>query len=243
MRVGRRHGVCSDALLWFFRMSPKLAAITALTCCFSFGGTELRQKPGDYPAHATSGQLAIAAEYLVHSFSGHNQSFVTKDYLVVEVALFPMAGSHLHVDNGQFKLRINGRKEAILAQAPAFVAASLKYPDWENRRRAMATVGAGNGEVIVGAPERIERFPGDPRPRQTRLPQPPRSPQEDRSGIEKEPPVRADEVVVAAALEEGQISGPRSGYLYFPYKGKSKSIKSIELIHQGPAGGLTLRLL
>lgn len=215
----------------------------ALAASCLFARTEPKQKTADYPAHGACDKLAIGAEYLVRSFSGHNQSFVTKDYLVVEVALFPVAGSRLSVENGQFALRLNGKKQTILPQAPGFVAASLKYPDWENRRSAVATVGAGNGEVIVGAPERVERFPGDPRPRQTRLPNPPKAPEEDRSGLEKEPAARADEVAVESALEEGEISGARSGYLYFPYKGKTKGIKSLELIYQGPAGAVTVRLL
>ena len=208
----------------------------ALAASCLFARTEPKQKAADYPAHAASDRLAIGAEYLVRSFSGHNQSFVTKDYLVVEVALFPVAGSRLSVENGQFTLRLNGKKQTILPHALGFVAASLKYPDWENRRSVVATIGAGNGEVIVGAPERVERFPGDPRPRQTRLPNPPKAPEEDRSGLEKEPVARADEVAGESALEEGEISGAQSGYLYFPNKGKTKSIKSLELIYQGPAG-------
>lgn len=201
-------------------------------------GTEPKAAPGDYPARATLDKLAIGAEYLVHSFFGHGQTFFTSDYLVVEVALFPARDETLTVSQGQFTLRINGKKQPILPQAPGFVAASLKYPDWVRRPTLEAAAGTGNAGVILGRPERVERFPGDPRPRQTRLPQPPRTPE-----AEKEPPVSADQVVSETALPEREARGPISGYLYFAYKGKTKSIRSLELIYAGPAGTAVLKLL
>ena len=51
----------------------------------------------------------------------------------------------------------------------------------------------------------------------------------------------AAEVVVRYALPEGEASVPRSGYLYFPYPRKTKDLRSVELVYQGPAGAATLR--
>jgi len=114
------------------------------------------------------------------------------------------------------------------------VAASLKYPDWERRPNLEAEAGVGNAGVIVGRPQTAERFPGDPRPAQQRLPRPPQAPPpENRSGLEKPEPVKADELALSAALPEGSARGPVSGYLYFAWKGKPGSIKSLELIYQG----------
>lgn len=219
-----------------------------LFCWALFGqgssGTTPKPQPGDYPAHAQPGQVALGAEYLVHSFFLRGQTFVTPDYLVVEVAVYPPKGEALAVSSGEFTLRLNGKKQVLFAQSPGFVAASLKYPDWERRGALEVSGGVGDTGVILGRPERVERFPGDPRPRQTRLPAPPKAPApQDPSGLDQQPPVRAEEALVEAALPEGKAAGPVSGYLYFAYKGKIKSIRTLELLYDGPAGHAILRLV
>ncbi|HEY3031744.1 MAG TPA: hypothetical protein VGJ68_16415 [Bradyrhizobium sp.] len=206
-------------------------------------GAEPKAKAADYPAHSAVGGLEIGAEYMVHSFSGHGQTFIAKDYLTVEVALYTRGADRLELSQGQFTLRLNGRKQMLLPQAPTFVAASLKYPDWEYNRSAEVYAGAGNTGVTIGRPPTVERFPGDPRPGQQRLPRPPQAPEpEDRSGVDKQPPAKAEDVAVAVALPEGDVKPPVSGYLYFAWKGKTTSIKSVELMYTGPAGAVTLKL-
>ncbi len=223
------------------RSLPALAA--ALVSTGVYAG-EPRPQPADYPVHAVLGKAALGAEYLVHTVSGRNQSFLARDYLVVEVGLYPAKGTTLVVSNSHFTLRLNGKKSVLIAQPPAFVAASLKYPDWEYRPSVIAVAGVGDAGVILGRPQRTERFPGDPVPSRERLPDPPKAPSpQDRSGLEKTP-VRPEEVAVEEALPEGEISRPVRGYLYFHYKGKTKSIRSVELVYNGPggaAGTITLR--
>src|SRR6266511_3167448 len=123
-------------------------------------GAEAKAKAADYPAHAAVGGLEIGAEYMVHSFSGHGQTFIAKDYLVVEVAMYTRTADRLELSQGQFALRLNGKKQVLLPQTPAFVAASLKYPDWEYNRFAQVYAGAGNTGVTIGRPQTVERFPG-----------------------------------------------------------------------------------
>jgi hypothetical protein len=205
------------------------------------GGSEPKAKAADYPVHAAAGTLEIGAEYMVHSFSGRGQTFVTGKYLVVEVALFPH-GKTIGLQQSFFSLRLNGKKQTIAPQAPGFVAASLKYPDWDNQRRLEGYGGMGDTGVILGRPAPAERFPGDPNAR-SRLPNPPRAPEPDqRSGIDKPDQPTADQVALETALPEGSFKTPASGFLYFPYSGKTKSIKSLELRYAGPEGGATLRL-
>lgn len=225
-----------------------VVAGVAVLCGALFGqgpfGTTPRSQASEYPVHTAVGKLSIGAEYLVHSFFYRNQTFVTSDYLVVEVAVYPAAGEAVGVASGQFMLRLNGKNQLLQAQAPGFVAASLKYPDWERRRRLEVSGGIGDAGVRIGGPARVERFPGDPRPQQTRLPAPPRAPTpQDPSGLEREAPLRAEDAVVEAALPEGKSPGPVSGYLYFAYKGKLKSIRKLELIYKVAAGSATLLLV
>src|SRR3989442_1674390 len=117
MRALRALALCSASCL--FGQSAGILA----------GGTEPKQKAADYPAHVTLDNTSIGAEYLVHSFSGHNQTFITADYLVIEVAVFPGRNEPVEIGTQTFALRLNGRKQAISPDAPGFVAASLKYPD------------------------------------------------------------------------------------------------------------------
>jgi hypothetical protein len=202
-------------------------------------GTVPRPDASGYPAHAPS----LGAEYLVRTVFAAGQSFVTPDYLVIEVAVYPAAGEPRVVSTGDFMLRINGAKRLVLAQPPGFVAASLKYDDWTRRPTLVGTAGTGGADVIIGRPRRSERFPGDPASRE-RLPAPPRAPgEENRSGQDTPPPPRAEDAVNEYALPEGSTASPVSGYLYFAFKGKPASIRSLELVYKKTGGNeVTLRL-
>jgi hypothetical protein len=180
----------------------------------------------------------VTAEFQVRSVSAGGETFITPDYLVVEVTVTPPDRREIVVSHSQFTLRMNSKKQLLFPQAPAFVAASLRHPDWEMRPNVMAQA----GPVILGRPQVTERFPGDPVPAQGRLPRPPQAPApEDRSGIEKERK-RPEEAVVEAALPEGPAALPVKGYLYFAHRGAIKKIKSLELIYRGPAGDMNIKL-
>ena len=45
-----------------------------------------------------------------------------------------------------------------------------------------------------------------------------------------------------AAVPEGDIKTPFAGLLYFPFRGKTKSIKTMDLLYEGPAGKFALKL-
>src|SRR5262249_8754330 len=138
------------------------------------------------------------------------------DYVIVEVAVYPVKGRSVVVSHQDFTLRINGKKTPIFPQTPGMVAASVKYEDWERRPTVIGAAGAGGADVVLGRPRATERFPGDPRPRQERLPNPPRAPEpDDRSGVDKAVKRKPEEVIVACALHEGEIVTPIRGTLYY----------------------------
>jgi hypothetical protein len=222
-------------------MCNRLAA--ALVCALGlFGETEPKDKAAAYPAHATAGNISIGADYLVHSIPAGNQTFLARDYLVVEVAVFPGKDAPVEIGGNTFALRISGKKLVLTPDSPGFVAASLRYPDWEMHPRGEASAGVGDTGVVLGRPPAVGRFPGDPTPTQNRLPQPPKAP-DDRNGIEQQEPEPAEVVIARTALPEGATARPVSGFLYFPYKGKTKSIKSLELVFRDKSGTVTLPLL
>jgi hypothetical protein len=199
-------------------------------------GTTPKPSAQDYPARAKLENLSIGAEYLIHSFSSGRQMFIAKDYLVVEVGIYPANGQSLPVNAGDFTLRINGRKEALSPQDPEIVANTLKYPDPNTGGlHPMAQL----GPLVLGAPRPAERFPGDPDARSGPVP---RTPDDNTNGVDKEPPVKAEELVVEAALPEGEQRGPASGFLYFPYRGKIGHIHALDLVFTSPAGAATLPL-
>jgi hypothetical protein len=194
-------------------------------------GTTAKPTPGEYPVHGNAGSIAVGAEFMVHSFSQGEQTFIAQDYLVVEVALFPPKGESVDVEPGKFSLRINGQKIALMPQAPAMVAASLNHREWQQRPGATADIGMGGVGVGLGHPRQTSPFPGTPP--ESRLPRPPHAPDADLpSGVEKEQ-VKPEELVVQTALPEGVHRGAVSGFLYFAYKGKTSSIKSLELQYEG----------
>ncbi|HTQ54788.1 MAG TPA: hypothetical protein VMI94_10030 [Bryobacteraceae bacterium] len=200
-------------------------------------GTVPKRSEQDYPAHARLNELGVGAEYLVHSFSSGNEMYIARDFLVVEVAFFPAKGQTLTLGASQFALVVNGKKPGLGPQSAEFVASSLRHPDQQQH----PGVEAGVGPVIFGAPRPGERFPGDPT-----APPPypaPRVPDANPTGAEQPPPVTADELAVQAALPEGEHHGPVSGYLYFPFRGKTKHIHRLNLEFTSPAGSITLPLL
>lgn len=201
-------------------------------------GTTPRETASKYAIRASLQGLDLGVEYMVRTIGGDGRTFLVNDYLVVEVALYT-AKNPLTVRTSRFALRVNGKKRPILPQTPGMVAASLKYPDWERRPTMEATA----GPVIFGRPQPAGRFPGDQRPQQERLPAPPKAPNpDDRSGSEPTPKMSPAEIATEHALPEGELVAPVSGYLYFAHKGKPGSIKTVELIYDGPEGNITLRL-
>jgi len=221
----------------------RLLASILLLCAFARGqnGTTPKASPADYPVQAKIGELVVAAEYMVHSVSSAGQTFVAPDYLVVEVALFPPKAQPVDLAAVQFTLRLNGKQKNVLhPETAAFVAASLKYPDWEQRKGLEGGIGVGGVEISIPSSPPTGRFPGDRREPTSRTP--PRVPDQNPAGVEHQPRATAEETVVDSALPEGRVKGPVSGHLYFAYRGKLRKLKSLELIYHHHDGETVLRL-
>lgn len=194
------------------------------------GGADPKPKPEDYEAHAQSRAAAIGADFMVHSFSGQGVMYVAPDYLVVEVALYPPKGSEIDVQPMAFGLRLNG-KRTLEPAGISLVQSSLEHPEWRQAPHLEAAAGTEGGGVILGAPP-PQRVPGQAP--QTGTSQPLPGPDEDpiAGGVTRMPRVTAEELLVQTALPQVKARAAVSGYLYFPYRGKAGSLKSVELLYQ-----------
>jgi hypothetical protein len=189
-----------------------------------------RSKAADYPVQASLPGMEIAAEYLLHSIPIGKGYYFAKDYLVVDVGVFPSSREPVKILSGQFTLRINHGKSDLSPESAGTVAASIKYPDWEQH----SNVTAGAGPVIIGDPPTVGRFPGDRRQSPTVIPPVPE--EQEPGGIEKEAPKTVDQLIAAAALPEGPTAKPANGCLFFRFRGKTKSIHSLELVYDAGEG-------
>ena len=213
----------------------ELAISTALA---AIAWTQPRDKASDYPEHVKLADREIGVEYLVHSIPVERGVLVASDYLVVEVAVFPLTLAGVTVSSGHFTLRINGKKTPVYAQSPGMVAASLKYPDYERTRPQLV---AQAGPAIIGGTQPVSRFPGDPSARRPPpVAQAPDAP--DRGATEKESQLPIEQQVTRAALADEHATRPRRGVLFFPCQGKTKSIHSLELVYDPGEGATSIKI-
>ena len=194
-------------------------------------GTQPKASAAEYPVRAESGNLAIGAEYMVHSFGSGEQMYLAERYLVVEVALFPPKGESVTAEPSKFALRLNGKKTLLYAQSPALVASHLNQRAWETPRGATADLGVGGVDIGLGHPQDRDPVTGVPTGRC--LPNPPRAPDAGiPGGGEARQRERPEEVLIRTALPEDPHRPAVSGFLYFPYQGKASGLKSIDLLFQ-----------
>jgi hypothetical protein len=182
-------------------------------------GTPPRATPGDYQAHAQAGTVTVAAEFMGHSVPRLEGPLSTEDYVVVETGLYGPPGTQIKVSLEDFSLRINGKKTALPSQSYVLVTKSLKDPSWvppepaEPKSKSSFGTG-GQGDNPPPAPVHV--------------------PFELRRAMALH--------VRRSSMPVGEHTLPQAGLLFFQYRGKNESIRSIELIYAGPAGEATLNL-
>ena len=189
-------------------------------------GLPPRNTPADYQAQAKAGTVTLAAEFAGHSVPTAQETFSTEDYVVVETGLFGPQEARLTLSMDDFSLRINGKKMAVPSQPFALILKSLKDPDWvppdagEPKSKSKGGLTGGGGGDKGGG--------DDPPPAPAKMPL-----ELQRAMAQK---------VQKAVLPEGDRALPVAGLLFFPYRGKTDSIRSMELIYAGRAGKATLAL-
>jgi hypothetical protein len=186
-------------------------------------GIPPRTTPADYQAHAKAGAVTIGAEFIGHSFLTPQGTLTTEEYVVVETGLFGEPGARIVLSLDDFSLRVNGKKTPLPSVPYGMVTRSLKDPDWEpptppsssKSKTSLSTGGESAGEPKTS-------------------PTPIRVPVE----VQRQWAQRAQK----ASLAQGDRALPQAGLLFFLYRGKTSSIRSIDLIYSGPGGQATLAL-
>jgi hypothetical protein len=185
-------------------------------------GMPARVAPTEYQAHAQAGKVTVAAEFLGHSVPTPDGTYLAEDYVTVEAALFGPQDARTMLATGDFSLRINGKKVALPSQPYELVFHSLKDPEWEppskdkSKSTSLNTGGGGPNDPGSGPPPA------------------PKMPIELRRAMEQH--------VQRVSMLEGERALPQAGLVFFEYRGKIQSIRSLELIYSGAGGNTTLAL-
>jgi hypothetical protein len=186
-------------------------------------GMPPRAAPADYQAQAQAGTLTVAAEFMGHSVPTLQGTLSTEDYVVIETGLFGSPGARIKLSSADFSLRINGKKTPLPSQPYGLVVGSVKDPEWEPpvppaSKSKTSLNGGGKGEQgEANAPPAPVQIP---------------------IAVQR----TMAQHVQKASLPEGDRPLPQAGLIFFQYRGKPQSIRSIELIYAGPAGKATLIL-
>ena len=180
-----------------------------------------RATPADYQAHTQAGALTVAAEFMRHSVPTPEATYNTEDYIVVEAALFGSPQAKTRLSIGDFSLRVNGKKAPLPSQPYGITFKSLKDPEWEPPikpdTKSKPTLDQGGSQANSNSFPTIVRMP-----------------------IELKRTMQ--QRVQKASMAEGDRALPQAGLLYFEYRGKPESIRSLELVYNGPAGNVVVAL-
>jgi hypothetical protein len=182
-------------------------------------GLPARAAPADYQAHAQTGAVTVAAEFMGHSVATPEKILTSEDYVAVEVGLFGPPEARLKLSVEDFSLRINAKKMPMSAQPFAAVFKSLKDPDLEptaSETKSKTNLSTGNAQEGNAPPAPVH--------------------------IPVEVQRAINQRIQKASLPEGERALPAAGLIFFPYRGKESGIRSIELIYDGPAGKASVTL-
>ncbi len=174
-------------------------------------GIPARATPADYQQHMKVGAVTIAAEFIGHFVPTSDGTLTTEEYVQVEVAFFGGPNARLNLSPDNFSIRINGKKP-LPSQPYGMVVGNLKDPDWAPPASAAKSKTSinGSGDADSGPPPPVH-IPIE---------------------VQRSMAQRTER----AALAEGDRALPQGGLLFFPYHGKGKDIRSVELSYNGPAG-------
>lgn len=211
-------------------------------------GLRPRQTPKDYPSQGSGESASVGAAVL--PAAQVKRGFATaldKEYLVVEVALYPGADGRLEVSRDDFEIHA-GSQAALHPVSPQAIAAALQRPV-DTRRNSSGkdiavypTVGVGY-ETGRGGYDPVTGRSRGGWTTSTGV-----GVGVGNTGPSAPPPASTDRdrgVMIAEledkALPEGPVATPVAGYLYFPLPGKRRP-STLQMRYYGAKGDVNLIL-
>lgn len=192
-------------------------------------GLPVRTSPADYAAHAEQSGAKMAAEVLSPDDVRNLFSTDLRNYIVVEVAVWPKEGGQLDVSGVDFGLKTDPGR-APVRPASARTIATINQKRSRSRTDDIVlypSVGVTTGSWGTGTQVGVGVGMGGGAPG-------PASTGRDREVMEQELDERALPDVVATK--------PVAGYLFFPAAPKGRKSASYELIYDSEAGRLAASL-
>jgi hypothetical protein len=212
-------------------MRAFLLCLAASSLLAADSGVPLRPSPTDYAVQGQAPTVKIAAEVLPpNQVSKMFSPYISKQFIVVEVAIYPLQGVRFDVESRDFSLRVG--KKIGRADRPLDVAPWPERRDTGRRLPVDVTAEAGityehgndpySNDAQYGRRSGVGTYTGVAvsAPAQPDYPPPP-DPRTD-------PRVVYDKVQ-RWALAEGDTKAAVAGYLYFPQYAKHKKSDEIEL--------------
>jgi hypothetical protein len=202
-----------------------------LTLCFAGlvsagdNGIPAHRSPSDYPAHqdgkagsglAAIGAVIVPAEQVRKMFS----SEISRDYVVVEVAMYPAGNGSFEADRFDFGLKAGDRiahadSAGNVALPPGDRSPDMRGPDPKiNVQHEVGVVYSRTNDPYYGKRSGVGVYESTS---VSNAPPPPS--QKTPSGVD---PRIVEEKLRDKALPEGPTARPVAGYLYFPAQKKRK---------------------
>jgi hypothetical protein len=198
------------------------ALLVAQALASDLQGTEPRAEASRYPASAQQGQVQIGAQLL--TAEQIRRAFATelnRNFLVVEVAVFPGTGGSVDISRAAFAIRAAGSDSASRPLNPRSVALTAQRRSGEGREVAVypqVGIGYESGRTYDPVTGQERRGGGVYTSTGVGVGVGPRGSaqtEKDREVMELE--------LTEKSLPEGSTQRPVAGYLYFPFSEKKKS--------------------
>jgi hypothetical protein len=217
-------------------MKRILSLPTVALLAMAASGLAPRGGPSEYPAHASAGQLTVAAAAV--SVDQAKKIFGARidqaGYLVFEVALYPEPGSEATVSLGDFALRLGADGNSVRAAEPEVVAAAT-IPDHilgqpESQGNVNVSTSSGHPSTDIGPKGGVSNSQGIGVTSYPDAPPPPNA------GAKAAARKRLDQSLASKQLPTGRITQPVAGYLYFPKPSGRARKDGFELSWSGENG-------
>jgi hypothetical protein len=219
-------------------LSIAVAGLSAVLAVHAGEGVPPRASSSDYPASQQAQNAIIAAAPVSRDLVKKLfPSEVNKNYVVLEVAVFPLEGQTAYIDSFDFSLKVNADEVSYPRPPEAIVSvwAEKSAPQPPSKVGVTGETGVvySSGKDPVngrssgwGTYSGVEVGPGQPTP-----PQP----------LSTDPQV-FEANVRARALPQGAAVRPIAGYLYFPVAPKKRKSGPMELQYLKDGALVTLTI-